>query len=90
MTVSFVIRVRKCLFKELKMRAKRAEDTIATRGFLNRKLASTVFRQHELSAFHKKLAVERVITLPAATTDIGVAISCLEFFSVTNDGGWVN
>ena len=38
------------------------------------KLATTVFRQHELSACHKE-AVERVITLPTATTDKGEALS---------------
>ena len=50
------------------MRAKSAaiEDVFATRGFQNWKLSTTVFRQHELSAFHKKEA-ERVITPPAAT-----------------------
>ena len=64
--------VRAC--KELIMRAKSAEDAFATRGFQNWKLiATTVFRQHELGAFHEE-AVERVIALPKATTDIGVYI----------------
>lgn len=56
------------------MSAKSAEDAFVTRGFQNWKLATTVFRQHELSACHKE-AVERVITLPAAMTDIGEALS---------------
>ena len=62
------------VFKALMMRANSAEDAFATRGFHNWKLATATFRQHELSTFHKE-AVERVITLPAATTDIGVARS---------------
>ena len=53
------------------MRAKSAEDVFATREFQSWKLATAVFRQHEVSAFHKE-AVERVITLPATTTDISV------------------
>ena len=57
------------------MRAESAEDEFMTREFQIWKLATTVFRQHELSFFHKE-AVEQVITLPAATTDIRVAISC--------------
>ena len=48
---------------ELIMRAKSAEDAFATRGFQNwRLIATTVFRQHELGAFHKE-AVEREIAL---------------------------
>ena len=44
-----------------------AEDVFATRGFQNWKLiATTVFCQHELGAFHKE-AVERVIALPETT-----------------------
>ena len=62
-------------FNELKMHAKSAEDVFVTRGFQDWKLATTAFGQHEISAFHKQ-AIERVITLPAATTDIGVTISC--------------
>ena len=43
------------------------QDAFATRGFQNWKLiATTVFRHHELGAFHKE-AVERVIALPEAT-----------------------
>ena len=76
------------------MRAKSAEDVFATRGFQNWKLiANTVFRYHELGAFHKE-TVERIITLPEATTDIGVhmyiAVSCRNFFAVTNDVAWDN
>ena len=56
-------------------RAKSAEDAFVTRGFHNWKLATATFRQHELSALHK-YAIEPVITLPAAATDIGVAIGC--------------
>ena len=58
----------------LKMHAKSAEDAFVTRGFQNWKLATTAFHKHELSAFHKE-AVKRVITLTAATTAIGAAIS---------------
>ena len=43
------------------------------RGFQNWTLATAIFREHELSAFHKE-EVERIITLPAAPADIGVAI----------------
>ena len=58
--------------KELIMSAKSAEDAFATRGFQNWKLiATTVFCQQELGAFHKE-AVERIIALLQATTDIGV------------------
>ena len=56
------------------MRAKSAEDAFVTREFQNWKLGTTVFRQHELNAFRKE-AVERVITLPEATSDSGVAKS---------------
>ena len=56
------------------MYAKNAEDAFVTRGFRNRKLATTGFRQHELSASHKD-AVERAITLPATTADICKALS---------------
>ena len=66
------------------MQAKSAEDMFVTRRFQNWKLATTVICQHELSDFDKE-AVKRVITLPAATTDISVAISSCEFFSVTDD-----
>ena len=54
---------------------KSAEGTIVTMSFQNWKLATTAFLPHELSAFHKE-ADERVIALPAATTNIGVARSC--------------
>ena len=60
---------------ELNMPAKGAEDVFGTRGFQNWKLATTVFHQCKLSAFHKE-AVKQVITLLAATTGIRVAISC--------------
>ena len=61
------------------MRAKSAKDAFAIRGFQNWKLIATtcrVFRQHELhvGAFHKA-AVERVIRLLEATTEISVAIA---------------
>ena len=58
---------------------KSAEDAFVTRAFQNWKLATTVLRQHELSAFLIE-AVKRVLTLPAATTDIGLAIRCRQFF----------
>ena len=54
---------------------KRCRRRVCDQGISKRELVITVFRQHELSALHKKV-VERVITLPVATTDIGVAISC--------------
>ena len=61
------------------MRAKSAQNAFEIREFETWKLATTVFRQHELSAFRNE-AVERVITLSAETTDTGVAISCSSFF----------
>ena len=75
MTVLFVIRVQRRLGTEDDCKIKSGKNMFVTRGFQNWKLATTVSRQHELSAFHKEV-VERVITLPAATTDINVAISC--------------
>ena len=70
------------------MRAKSAEDAFMTRGFQNRNPANKAFRQHELSACHEE-DVERVITLPAATTDVDVAMM-LRICSVTNDSAWYN
>ena len=58
---------------------KSAQDTFVIRGFETWKLATTVVCQHKLRVFHKE-AVERVITLIVATTDIGVATSCSDFF----------
>ena len=68
-------------FKELKIRAKSAEDAFATKVFQNWNLAAKTVLEHELSAFHK-VAVERVyvITLFASATDVGVAKSCREFY----------
>ena len=45
------------VFKELKMHVESAADTFVSRGFQNFKLATTLFCQYELSAFHKE-AVE--------------------------------
>ena len=61
-------------FKELKMSIRNAEDVFSSRGFSNWKLATSVFRQHELSKCHKE-AVEKIITLPATTTDVGKMLS---------------
>ena len=44
-------------FTELNMSARNAEDTFISRGFSNWKLATSVFRQHEVSNCHKE-AVE--------------------------------
>ena len=50
------------------MRAKSAEDSFTTRGFQNWKLvAITVFRQHELGAFHK--AVAKIFSVSGDPTD---------------------
>ena len=67
---SVVFHMRAKAFKKIKMRV---------RGFETWKLATTIVRQHRLNALHKE-AVERVITLIAETTDVGVATSCSEFF----------
>ena len=72
--------MREKALKEIKMRAKSAQNAFLTRGFETWKLATTIVRQHELSALHKE-AVERAFTLfITETTDVGVAISCSEFF----------
>ena len=70
------------------MLARSAQSALVIRGFGTWKLATTVFRQSELSAFRNE-AVERVSTLPAETMDNGVAISCSIFF-VTNHSAWDN
>jgi len=57
-------------FKELNMRIRNAEDAFISRGFSNWKLATSVFRQHEVTNCHKE-AVEKIVTLPATTSDIG-------------------
>ena len=54
---SFFICVHAKAFNELKMRAKSAQNAFVIRGFETWTLATTVFRQHKLSAFHKE-AVE--------------------------------
>ena len=51
-----------------------AEDAFISMGFSNWKLATSVFQQHELSNCHKE-AVEKIITLPATTSD-GVEMLC--------------
>ena len=61
-------------FKEMKMSFRSAEDAFILRGFQNWKLATSVFRQHELSNCHKE-AVEKIITLPATTSDVGEMLS---------------
>ena len=61
-------------FKELQMSNRNAEDAFISRGFSNWKLATSVFRQHELSNCHKE-AVEKIITLPATTADVGEMLS---------------
>ena len=43
-------------------------------GSSNWKLATSVFRQHELSNCHKE-AVQKIITLPATTLDVGEMLS---------------
>ena len=58
---------------------KSAQNAFVIREFETWKLATTVVSQHELSAFHKE-AVKLLITLPAETTDIGVAISYSELY----------
>ena len=70
---SVVCHMRSKAFKELKMRAKSAQNAFVIRGFETWKLATTVFRQRELSAFRNE-AVGRVIRLLPETTDIGVAM----------------
>ena len=61
-------------FKELKMSVRNAKDAFISRGFSNWKLATSVFRQHELSNCHKE-AVEKIITLPATTLEVGEMLS---------------
>ena len=61
-------------FKELKMSVRNAKDAFISRGFSNWKLATSVFRQHELSNCHKE-EVEKIITLPAITSDVGEMLS---------------
>ena len=51
------------------MNVRNAEDALISKGFSNWKLATSVFRQHELSNCHKE-AVEKIITLPATTLDV--------------------
>ena len=45
-----------------------------SKGFSNWKDATISFRQHERSLCHKE-AVEKLLTLPATTTDIGEMLS---------------
>lgn len=45
-----------------------------SREFSNWKLVTTVFRQHEVSNCHKE-AVEKIVTLPTTTSEIGEIIS---------------
>lgn len=61
-------------FKELNMSVRNAEDAFISRGFSNWKLATSVFRQHEVTKCHKE-AVERIVTLPETTSDIGEMLS---------------
>ena len=61
-------------FKKMKMSFRSAEDAFISRGFQNWKLATSVFRQHELSNCHKE-AVEKIITLPVTTSDVGEMLS---------------
>ena len=51
-------------FTEVNMSARNAEDAFISRGFSNWKLAMSVFRQHE-----------KIITLPATTSDVGKMLS---------------
>ena len=58
------------------MSVRNAEDAFILRGFCNWKLPTSVFRQHELSNCHNyKEAVEKIITLPATTLDVGEMLS---------------
>ena len=61
---------------------KSREHTFMTGDFQTcRKLATTVFRQHKLSGFHKE--VDKQVITPRCTCNnghIGVAITCSEFF----------
>ena len=52
------------------MNIRNAEDVFILRGFSNWKLATSVFRQHELDNCHKE-AVEKIITLQAKAVDVG-------------------
>ena len=56
------------------MSVRNAKDAFISRGFCNWKLATSVFRQHELRNCHKE-AVEKIITLPATTSDVGEMLS---------------
>ena len=56
------------------MSIRNAEDALISRGFSNWKLATSVFRQHEVARCHKE-AIEKIITLPATTSDIGEILS---------------
>ena len=62
------------VFKELNMSIRNAEDAFISRGFSNWKLATSVFRQHEVTRCRKE-AIERIVTLPATTSDIGEMLS---------------
>ena len=61
-------------FKEHKLSTKNADKAFITRGFTNWKLATSAFRQHEASDCHKE-AVEKMLTLPLTTKDIGEMLS---------------
>ena len=52
----------------------KAEPTFITKGFCNWKEAQGVFREHESSQCHRE-AVQRVITLPGTTRDIGETLN---------------
>ena len=56
------------------MHAHSARSFLALQGFCNWKDGTVAFRQHEKSVCHK-LAVEKVITLLATTSDVGEMLS---------------
>ena len=61
-------------FKELKMSSRNYDEAFTTKGFHNWKNATCVFRDHETSSCHRE-AVEKILTLPAKTRDIGDSLS---------------
>jgi len=62
------------VFKELNMHIRNAEDAFISRGFSNWKLVTNVFRQHGVTNCRKE-TVEKIVTLPAMTSDIGERFS---------------
>ena len=72
------------------MDPKSAGDAFATRRFQSWKLATTVFCQNELSAFHKE-AVERVYNYTSRSNDEHQCrTKLLRIFPVMNDSAWDN